>query len=270
MKLLFKKLLMTLIFFTGLTQGSFATEDISSIAAIQQRGTLQVGILKSGYPPFVYYIDKQPAGADIDLAKQIAESLGVKIKFVNHYQFPDQIIEAVQHGNIDIGISGLSITLNRATRVSFTKPYTRVQLALLIPRKVQLKHTHLVNDYNQDNITIGVVKGSSYIGFANQFLPNAKQQVFSTLKQAINALDKENIDAVLLGQTRAAVWMQTHPAYGLTISNQAFDSHSDDLGIVTNYKNYQLLYWLNLFLSSESHAYDLQKSLTNYLKQPAV
>ena len=47
------------------------------IERIQAKGKLVVSLNK-GYPPFSMLIDGQPAGLDVDLARLLAEYLGVK------------------------------------------------------------------------------------------------------------------------------------------------------------------------------------------------
>ena len=61
-------------------------------------------------------------GFDIDLAKAIAEQLGVECEFTT-IQF-DGIVPAIQAGGqADVGISGITVDPERAQSVDFSDPY---------------------------------------------------------------------------------------------------------------------------------------------------
>ena len=88
---------------------------------IRARGELVVGS-DAAYPPFEF-VDKNGniVGIDIDIAKAIADHLGVKLRVVNT-SF-DGIIPALLAKKFDIIISAMTITPERAKQVDFSIPY---------------------------------------------------------------------------------------------------------------------------------------------------
>lgn len=89
----------------------------------------QVGI-DTTYPPFEYEDgDGEYKGIDIDLITAIAENQGFDIEF-NPMDFGG-IIPAVQAGQLDIAIAGMSITDERKEVVDFSDPYFEAGLTLV-------------------------------------------------------------------------------------------------------------------------------------------
>ncbi|MFH2037800.1 MAG: transporter substrate-binding domain-containing protein [Chloroflexota bacterium] len=94
---------------------------LSSLAQIQARGVLIVGTAIT--EPFVFH---DPAtddltGFDIDLAGEIAESLGVTLGLV---EMPfANLIPALQDHKVDMTIAAMYITDDRKKMVDFSQPY---------------------------------------------------------------------------------------------------------------------------------------------------
>lgn len=97
---------------------------------------LQDGVITAGsdiaYAPFEFYIEgtETEDGLDVDIAKAIAEALGVEIEFVNS-PF-DTIRDALNTNEFDIVISAMTITPERQQEVDFV-PYLSVGTGILVP-----------------------------------------------------------------------------------------------------------------------------------------
>lgn len=88
---------------------------------IKEAGVITVGT-SPDYPPFETIDDKgNVVGFDIDLMNAIATELGVKVEY-KKMGF-DTIITAVQSGQVNIGVSGFSISDERKEQIDFTVPY---------------------------------------------------------------------------------------------------------------------------------------------------
>ena len=94
------------------------------------------GVITAGsdiaYAPFEFYIEgtETEDGLDVDIAKAIAEALGVEIEFVNS-PF-DTIRDALNTNEFDIVISAMTITPEREQEVDFV-PYLSVGTGILVP-----------------------------------------------------------------------------------------------------------------------------------------
>ncbi|MHC1712063.1 MAG: transporter substrate-binding domain-containing protein [Solidesulfovibrio sp.] len=112
---------------------SFDVFEGSNLRKIVQRGTLVVGMELKFWP--FEYVDEQgaPVGYDVDIAKNIAERLGVKLE-IKDMEWTG-LIPALTAGKIDLIISGITGTLERAKSISFTSPYFTTGLCALLSAK---------------------------------------------------------------------------------------------------------------------------------------
>jgi ABC-type amino acid transport substrate-binding protein len=103
--------------------------DDGSLAAIQRRGTLRVG-LDASFPPFeVVDGDGQIVGFDVDLARIIAADLGVQAELVN-IGF-DGLYDALLARRVDLVLSGLPYDPRWTQDVAYTQNYFNAGQALL-------------------------------------------------------------------------------------------------------------------------------------------
>lgn len=119
----------------------------------------QVGI-DTTYPPFEYEVDGEYTGIDIDLINAIAEDQGFDIEF-NPMDFGG-IIPALQAGQLDIAIAGMSITDERKEVVDFSDPYFDAGLSLV----VKSDNDEITSLEDLEGKTIAVKSGTTGAQFA--------------------------------------------------------------------------------------------------------
>ena len=102
---------------------------------VVEQGVLKVAMSGNQQPfNFVYGKKKAPIGFDVDLAQEIAKLMQVKLE-VTRMPF-DQLIGAVESGNVDMVISGMTITAARTRKVSFVGPYMLSGKSMLASARV--------------------------------------------------------------------------------------------------------------------------------------
>lgn len=119
----FNKFNVTVIMVLALLLGAFSASAFaeSALDKVKKAGVINVGN-SPDYPPFESIGDGgERIGFDIDLLKAITEKMGVKIHWVT-MEFA-AIVTAVQSGQVDMGMSGFSVTPERANQVGFSSPY---------------------------------------------------------------------------------------------------------------------------------------------------
>ncbi len=97
-----------------------ADEEDSDVEYIQSKGTLIVGV--TDYAPMDYRDDNgEWVGFDADMAKLVAEKLGVEIEFVE-IDWDNKSFE-VNAGNVDVIWNGMSLTTENAEVMECTNAY---------------------------------------------------------------------------------------------------------------------------------------------------
>ena len=147
-------------------------EDLSSQSTIEQ--VLQRGVLRVGMSTFVPWAmkDKQGnlVGFEIDVAKRLAQDMGVKVEFV-----PTKwsgILPALLTGKFDIIIGGMGITPERNLKVNFSQPYDYTGMSIVASKKLA-KGFKTLSDFNKPSVTIAARIGTTAAAAAKKFTPNA-------------------------------------------------------------------------------------------------
>ena len=86
---------------------------------------------EAGFAPYEYYQDGEIVGVDIDIAREIAASLGKEL-VIKDVSF-DFIINAIKSGKSDIGAAGMSITKERLEEVDFSVEYAVSNQVVIVP-----------------------------------------------------------------------------------------------------------------------------------------
>lgn len=150
---------------------------------------LTVGV-SAHYQPVIWKEHGEMTGLEIDFAKQLAKDLGVKL-VIKEYTF-DQLFNALEQKEVDILMSGISITDERSEKVLFTKPYLRVgQMAII--RLADAARLASGAEMMSGNYRIGYVKGTTGEDYVAEFI-NGPSAAFSTTDEGIEALKNASID----------------------------------------------------------------------------
>ena len=129
-------------------------------------GTLRAAI-NLGNPVLAQGTPDAPRGATVDLARELANRLGVTLTLV---PFPaaGKVFEALKANAWDIAF--LAIEPVRAAEIAFTAPYVLIEGVYMVPKDSPLKS---VAEVDAKGVRIGVNKGSAYDLFLTRTLKAA-------------------------------------------------------------------------------------------------
>ena len=142
----------------------------SRLYKILESGALRVGTTGDWNPMTV----RDPAtnsykGFDIDVVKELAKDLGVKLKFVSTEW--KTLINGIVADKYDISTSA-SVTPQRIRAVGFTKSYYQISTVPLTLKK-NLGQFKDWGDINKPSVTVAVTLGTSQEQQVKKFFPNA-------------------------------------------------------------------------------------------------
>ena len=106
-------------FLASSSHGSAQTPGVNRLDDVVARGTLRVG-LSGDYKPFSIKIGEGMEGLDVDMARSLADSLGVKLELVQ-FAWPSLMAD-LQAGKFDVAMGGVTITLPRQKLAFFSVP----------------------------------------------------------------------------------------------------------------------------------------------------
>ncbi len=169
-----------------------SADGIQSVKIAPDPSILRVGV-SANAPPLIYKKNGKLTGLEADLARRLGRFIGKQVKFVE-VQWEKQI-EALENNEIDIIMSGMSITNARKYRIAFSDPYLRSGQILLV--RLQEKHHFSTGIYSLMNSSyvIGTVKDTTGDLFITQTINGVKIKSFTKSEDAVKALINKDIDA---------------------------------------------------------------------------
>ena len=130
---------------------------------IQETKVIEVGTDPT-WPPYQLRdnVTGNIVGFEVDLANACAENLGLTIHW-NDIGF-DNIIISVQQGQLDMGVSGFSVTPDRLKEVDFTLPHSTTEGQIVMLQSTMtakgITTLHTLEDFKTNGITVGVQSGN--------------------------------------------------------------------------------------------------------------
>jgi polar amino acid transport system substrate-binding protein len=165
----------------------------SIIEKIQKEGVIRVGM--ATFVPWAMK-DKQGQliGFEIDVARKLAQDIGVEIEFVPTAWAG--IIPALLTGKFDVVIGGMGITPKRNLKVNFTIPYDFSGMSMVAHQKKAAGFS-TIDDFNKKEVIIAVRMGTTAEQAARKFMPKASFKLFENESQALQELNLGRVHAVV-------------------------------------------------------------------------
>ena len=108
------------------------TESDDELAAILSSGVLKVGV-EGTYPPYTYHDESgELTGFDVEVAKAIAEKLGVEAEFTEADW--DSLLAGIDSGRLDTVINAVSVTEEREEKYDFAGPYFYITQQVVVKK----------------------------------------------------------------------------------------------------------------------------------------
>jgi polar amino acid transport system substrate-binding protein len=159
---------------------------------IIKSGTIRVGV-NPNFPPMSSYGKTNALeGFDIDVARAVAQALGVKVEFVTTET--QQRVPFLVSNRIDLALGALTRTPQRAKLVSFTVPLHSEAMGVITTDKVPAQSWH---DLNKKEITLVNMRGNLSVDVLKGKLPNPKVLLVDGNADTIRAIAQGRADALV-------------------------------------------------------------------------
>jgi len=186
---------------------------------VLESGQLRVG-LSGGQPP-LNMTNKagEIVGFEVDLVRALAQSMNLELKIVTR-PF-GELLPALERGEMDMVISGLTITAERNARVAFVGPY------LISGKSVLTKSETLANVESSTVLDdperrYAVLAGSTGEAFVRQVLPKAKLVATPDYDEAVQMVINDEVDALVADFPICQLSVMRYPEAGLSALSTPF------------------------------------------------
>ena len=152
--------------------------------------------MELAYPPFeMTDTSGKPTGVSVDLASDLAKSLGRPV-VIQNTSF-DGLIPALKTGKVDLVISSMTATAERAQSIDFSEPYLSTGLCLLLKKDSAAKG---IADLDQTGVKVAVKKGTTGHLYATSHLKKAEILVLDKESAAVLEVSQGKADAFIYDQ----------------------------------------------------------------------
>ena len=226
------------------------------IKRILERDRLIVAVYDRDSPPFFFRASSgKLVGYDIALARGMAAELGVEVIFDRSARTFDQIVDLVAGKKVDLAISDISVTLDRAERVLFSDPYLILHPTLIVNRVTAEDYSFPVPDPLEEiRFTaekIGVEKGTAYVGYAERIFKKAGIVEYDDWQSGMEALLRGGLIAVLRDEIDVKNYLLDNPESAIHLKTIVLEDIEDYISVAVPAESYHLLDWINLYLEQK-------------------
>jgi len=232
----------------------------SAIEKIKERGYLVVGT-SADFPPFEMVDEKgEIVGLDIDIAKKIAEKLGVKL-VIRDIKF-EGLIPALISGDVDLVIAGMTITEERAKSVDFSIPYFEADQAVMVLKE----RTDITSVEDLTGKKIGVQEGTTGDFWVTDNLVKKGKVKEDDVKRygkftvALLELKKGGIDAVVMDKPAAEMYVKLDNSLKIAVVIKTGEKY----GIAVKKGNKDLLDLVNKVLEELIKSGEMEKLIKKW------
>lgn len=225
------------------------------------------------WAPFEYIGEGgEPVGVDIDIAKAIAEDLGVNLRIVNA-SF-DGISMALKNGQADMAIAAITITEDRQKSLDFSVPYTKSCQYILVQEGNETVKS--INDLA--GLKVGVHLGTTGdILITEQItdgvLTGTGTEVlqYKSLQEGCLALMKGDLDAIVVDDLTAKNFVIVNPGlkcFEATYADGTMDA--EYYGVAVAKGNTTLLEAINKVLERLIAEGKIDESLLYHIEEATI
>ena len=179
------------------------------LKTIQERGTIIVG-LEGDWAPWSYVDENDElTGYDVEVAKAIADKLGVEIQIVPGEW--DGLFAGMDAGRYDMVVNGVEVTEERADKYDFSTPYAYIRTALIV--KGDNDSIKTFEDLKGKKTANSIA--STYMNLAESY--GATCYGVSTLDETLTMVLQGRVDATLNAIVSFTDYMAQHPDSNLKV-----------------------------------------------------
>lgn len=158
----------------------------------------------ASFPPYEFVDDKNNiVGIDAEIAKAVAEKMGYELE-IKDMAF-DSLIPAVEAGNIDFALAGMTVTDERKESVNFSDTYATGVQVIIVPEKSAIK--------TADDLAgkkIGVQTGTTGDIYCTDDFGQENVKQYDNGALAVAALKNGQVDCVVIDNEPAKNYVKTN------------------------------------------------------------
>lgn len=178
---------------------------------VVKNGTLVVGTSADQPPLTARNRQGNFMGLDIDLAKALANAMRVELK-VEQMPF-SELLDALDDGKIDMVLSGVAITPERAMKATFVGPYMLSGKSIVARREaIEL---FAAGKLEGADVKLAALRGSTSASFVKMAAPNAELVEVADTSEAVRMVVAGEVSGMVADEPTVVLAVLRNPDAGL-------------------------------------------------------
>jgi len=180
---------------------------------ILESGELRVGL--SGNQPPLNMRNKRGEiiGFEVDLVKALAHAMGLEVRLVPR-PFAE-LLPALEKGDVDLVISGMTITPERNARVAFAGPYF-ISGKSVLTKSEMIANVTSATELDDPSRRYAALAGSTSEKFVKDVLPRSELVTTPDYDTAVKMVIDDQVDALVADYQICTLSVWRHPEEGLS------------------------------------------------------
>lgn len=234
----------------------------SALSSIQSRGELVLGTAASMPPLNMTAKDGEVIGFEIDVARAMAESMGVDIR-VQTMPF-SELLPALEAGRVDMVMSGMTMTPQRNLRAAFVGPYL-VSGKCVLTKLEGVASSKDPSNINKPDLKLAALEGSTSQAYVETFIPDATLVKVKNYDAGLNLVFNDEIDALVAEYPICVVSLVRHADKGL-VTVLSLLSY-EPLGVALPANDPLFVNWVENFLNRLSETRHLKRMKDRWFEE---
>jgi len=205
--------------------------------------------------------DGQIVGLEMDLARYFAEGMGVKLT-LKPMNFND-LLPALEAGQVDMILSSMTITPGRNLKVAFLGPYF-VSGKSILTKKANVGSVDEIAKMNNPEKVLVALKGSTSQMFVEKLMPKAKLVLADDYGQAVAMVRNDKAVAMVADYPICLVSVYRYPEAGLITLEKPISY--EPIGIALPPNDPLLVNWIQNFLNTLEKTGEMALLLDRWFK----
>ena len=233
-----------------------SAEAAETEAAKEAAGGKLVMATNAEFPPYEYHDGDAIVGIDAEIAKAIADELGMELE-IEDIAF-DSIIPEIVSGKADMGLAGMTVTEDRMQSVDFSDTYAKASQKIIVT-----EDSEIASPDDLKGVIVGVQLGTTGDIYVSDLEADGTTvERYSKGFEAVQALSQGKIDAVVIDGEPAKTFVAE--TEGLKILEESFTD--EEYAIAVKKGNTELLEKINGALKTLKDNGTLDEIVAKYIK----
>jgi Na+/H+-dicarboxylate symporter/ABC-type amino acid transport substrate-binding protein len=191
-------------------------ESESMVQMIKRRGSLRVGVVASRLPYVFADREGKLVGLDVEMAQVLGRDLGVKVEFIELEDLT-ALSPLLSSGRIDLAMSGIAVTPERAGEMLFSDPYLDETLAFVVKDHLREQFSSWAEIRELGGFPVALPNLLYYIDKVKSRAPALKLAPMDSTNQIEDSLKRETFEAVVMPAESGSVMSLLYPKFTVVV-----------------------------------------------------